>query len=139
MIKLELKEETYKVKYGYNSFCDTDLLDNVSEIMQNMTSEEDATPEKFMGAIKDTFTAVRSLLFVGLQKFHSDKFTDLSVVGDFMDDYIEENDITVQELFNTIIVELVEQGFLKDILSSATEEAEKVTPIPQDHKKSQKK
>lgn len=138
MIKLELKEETYKVKFGYNSFCDTDLLDNVSEIMQNMTSEEDATPEKFMGAIKDTFTAVRSLLFVGLQKFHSDKFADTSSVGDFMDDYIEENNITVQELFNTIIVELVEQGFLKDLLSSV-EETEKVTPIPQDHKKPSKK
>lgn len=136
MIKLELKEETYKVKYGYNSFCDTDLLDNVSEILQSMTSDEEATPKKFMGALKDTFTAVRALLFVGLQKYHSDKFTNPSVVGDFMDDYIEENEITVQDMFNTIIVELVEQGFLKDILAGMEEET---TPKPQDHKKSTKK
>ena len=45
MMTLKIKEKEYKVKFGYNSFCDSDLLDRTAEAMgmiQDMqsTSEE---------------------------------------------------------------------------------------------------
>ena len=31
---LKVKDKEYKVKFGYNSFCDTDLMDRTSDLLK---------------------------------------------------------------------------------------------------------
>lgn len=140
-LKIDDKRE-YKLKYGYNSFCDTDLLDRVADLFVGEDNGEEATAKTVLGSVKDLFVCVRDLLHVGLQKYHADDFPTISEAGDLIDDYVEADDErTVRDLFALITEELIAQGFLKDILDTiqTDEEVENVTAIPQDHKKSTKK
>ena len=40
MMVLKVKDNEYKVKFGYNSFCDTDLMDRVNDLTMLFAGEE---------------------------------------------------------------------------------------------------
>ena len=140
MMVLKVKENEYKVKFGYNSFCDTDLMDRTStllKIFQGEAVEEDKDVAG-INRIKDLFCCVRDLLFVGFQKYNPvDCVQD---IGDILDDYrdeaTEDNKHGLLDLFTTLTEELMNEGFLSDLLK-ATEENQ-TAKIPQDHKKPKK-
>ena len=78
---------------------------------------------------------------VGFQK--ENPVESVQEVGDILDDYHDESpDKGILDLFTQLTEELMSKGFLGDLLNQIgeTEEAsEKVTKLPQDHKKPQKK
>lgn len=145
MMTLKVKENEYKVKFGYNSFCDTDLMDRTSDLLKIFKEEdvEDDNDAKAVGKVKDLFLCVRDLLFVGFKKFNP--VETVQDVGDILDDYHDEatddDSRGILDLFTDLTTELMNEGFLGDLLSQmeeVPEETTKATKVPQDHKKSQK-
>ncbi len=140
MMILKVKDKEYKVKFGYNSFCDTDLMDRTSDLLkifQNAEVEDDKDVTG-MGKIKELFTCVRDLLYVGFRK--NNPVETVQEVGDILDDYheeaTEEDKRGILDLFTKLTEELMSEGFLGDLMGRMAE-AEN-TAKPQDHKKKQK-
>lgn len=114
MLSIKANGNEYKVKFGYNSFCDSDLLDRVIGIAEMMGDSENAT-----GQIKDLFTTVRELLFVGFKKFNP--VETVQEVGDILDAYSDEaedgEDRSLMAIFGMISEELASEGFLASLLN----------------------
>lgn len=142
MMTLKVKDNEYRVKFGYNSFCDTDLMDRTADLLNifqsaGVENDKDVTG---MGKIKELFTCVRDLLYVGFKKHNP--VESVQEIGDILDDYhdeaTEEENRGILDLFTKLTEELMGEGFLGDLLKNMNEETEKVAKTPQDHKKPQK-
>lgn len=144
MMLLKVKDTEYKIKFGYNSFCDTDLLDRTSALIRIFKGEEVADDKDVfgMGKIKELFSCVRDLLFVGFQKYNP--VNSARDIGDILDDYkeeeTEEDKRSILDLFTRLTEELMEEGFLSDLLKviGGSKEEPEIAKIPQDHKKPKK-
>lgn len=145
MMTLKVKDKEYIVKFGYNSFCDTDLMDRTSDLLKifHGAEVEDDKDVSAMGKIKDLFICVRDLLFVGFQK--NNPVETVQEVGDILDDYhdeaTEDDKRGILDLFTKLTEELMSEGFLGDLMARISETAEeetKITKMPQDHLKKQK-
>ena len=142
---LKVKDKEYKVKFRYNSFCDTDLMDRTSDLLKIFQGAgvEDDKDVTVMGKIKELFTCVRDLLFVGFKKFNP--VETVQEIGEILDDYHDEapdgEKRGIIDLFTQLTEELMNEGFLGEFLTEiadAQEKAEKNPKTPQDHKKPQK-
>lgn len=141
MMTLKVKENEYKISFGYNSFCDTDLMERTADLLKLVQGAGvgDDKDVASMGKFKELFSCVRELFFVGLKK-HNPVET-LQDVGDILDDYhdeaTKEDKRGILDLFTKLTEELMNEGFLGDLLKTAeAEQSEKVVKMPQDHKKS---
>lgn len=142
-MELKVKDKIYKVKFGYNSFCDTDLMDRTSDLLKLLHNESAESDSDItgIGKIKELFSCVRDLLFVGFEKYNP--VETKQEIGEILDDYHEEateNDKRgILDLFAKLSEELMKEGFLGDLtesLNSVTEES-KVEEIPKGRKKIQ--
>lgn len=126
MMTLKIKDKEYKVKFGYNSFCDTDLMERTSTLLSVIRGAGAASDDDVfgMGRIKDLFDCVRELLFVGFKKYNP--VDTVQEIGDLLDDYndegTEENPHGILDLFTLLTEELLNAGFLSDILTKAAEQ-----------------
>ena len=130
MMILKVKGKEYKVKFGFNSFCDTDLLERTGDLLkvfqdQNVENDNDVTN---IGKIKDLFICVRQLLYFGFMKYNP--VADVQKVGDILDDYhdeaTEENTNSIMELFTKLTEELMQEGFLGDLTKAKTQQVQQV-------------
>ena len=141
MMKLVVKKKEYKVKFGYNSFCDTDLMDRTTDLLRLFQGAEieDDKDVIGMGKIKELFSCVRDLLFVGFQKFNpvDNKQQIGNILDDYHDDAPEGEKRGILDLFTQLTEELMNEGFLGEFLEDIAETQEN-TKTPQDHKKPQK-
>lgn len=150
MITLNISGQEYKIKFVYNNFADTDLLERVQDVAMIMNGKStDGT--QGIGILKDLFVVVRELVYVGCQKFNP--ISTLQEVGDLLEAYKEEapldengeplEDRGLLALFVLLSNELLEQGFLPDLMAKLQEAIEsengKVTKIPQDRKRKTRK
>lgn len=145
MMVLKVKDKEYKVKFGYNSFCDTDLMDRTSDLLKifqgaGVENDKDVTG---MGKIKELFSCVRDLLFVGFNKYNP--VGTVQEIGEILDDYhdeaTEDDKRGILDLFTKLTEELMSEGFLGDLMeqmANVAEETRKMTKTPQDRKKPQK-
>lgn len=145
MMVLKVKDKEYKVKFGYNSFCDTDLMDRTSDLLKifqgaGVENDKDVTG---MGKIKELFSCVRDLLFVGFNKYNP--VGTVQEIGEILDDYhdeaTEDDKRGILDLFTKLTEELMSEGFLGDLMeqmANMAEETKKMPKTPQDHKKPQK-
>ena len=140
-MKLVVKKKEYKVKFGYNSFCDTDLMDRTTDLLKLFQGAEieDDKDVIGMGKIKELFSCVRDLLFVGFQKFNpvDNKQQIGNILDDYHDDAQEAEKRGILDLFTQLKEELMNEGFLGEFLEDIAETQEN-TKTPQDHKKPQK-
>ena len=122
---LKVKEKEYKVKFGYNSFCDTDLMERTEDLLKlfQSTGADDDKDVAGLGKVKELFLCVRDLLFVGFKKFNP--VETVQEVGDIIDDYhdeaTEEEKRGVMDIFTKLSEELMNAGFLGEILNDQTE------------------
>ena len=141
MMKLVVKKKEYKVKFGYNSFCDTDLMDRTTDLLKLFQGAEieDDKDVIGMGKIKELFSCVRDLLFVGFQKFNpvDNKQQIGNILDDYHDDAPEGEKRGILDLFTQLTEELMNEGFLGEFLEDIAETQENAK-TPQDHKKPQK-
>lgn len=146
MMILNVKGTEYKVKFGYNSFCDTDLMDRTSDLLrlfhtENVDNDKDIVG---LGKFKELFSCVRDLLFVGFEKYNP--VNTVQEIGEILDDYHDEapegEKRGIINLFTILAEELMNEGFLGELLTDLAEniqEQKNVIKTPQDHKKTQKK
>ena len=126
MTTLKVKDKEYKVRFTYNSFADSDLLDRtfetltlVQEMLQgkeNESTEENTNPVE---KIKKLFSLNRELLFVGFKK--ENPVENIETVGDILDDYLDEDPENhgLIDVFNMIAKELLASGFFGDLLTKS--------------------
>lgn len=118
MLTFNIKGKEYKVKFGYNSFCDTDLLDKTSEVMGALKGEGVDNSIEFT---RKMFNVTRELLFEGFKKYNPvEKVSD---IGNLLDDYYDENpkDNGLVNVFASIAQELLNEGFFGNLLTKASE------------------
>lgn len=131
MMTLKIKDKEYKVKFGYNSFCDTDLMERTSTLLSVIRDAGAASDDDVfgIGRIKDLFDCVRELLFMGFKKYNP--VDTVQEIGDLLDDYndegTEENPHGILDLFTLLTEELFNAGFLSDILNKAAEQTKPKT------------
>ena len=140
---LKVKDKEYRVKFGYNSFCDTDLMERTIALLelfhkQNVVDDKDVS---VAGKVKDLFSCVRDLLYVGFEKFNPvERVQD---IGDILDDYHDEakekgEKRGILDIFTKLTEELMNEGFLEDLMNGMEEANGNQVKVPQDHKKPQK-
>lgn len=128
-MELKTSNGNYKVKFGFNSFCDTDLMDRTSDLInlfRNKKVENDADVSN-IGKLKEMFCCVRELLFVGFQK-HNPVGT-IQEVGEIIDNYhdeqIEGESKGIIDLFTKIAEELFQEGYLGELMGAESEQENK--------------
>ena len=137
---LKVKEKEYKVKFGYNSFCDTDLMERSEDLLKLFQSAgaDDDKDVAGLGKVRELFLCVRDLLFFGFKKFNP--VETVQEVGDIIDDYHDEapegEKHGVMNIFTMLSEELMNEGFLEEILNDQTEpeqnqQDQKVVEMPQ--------
>ena len=123
MFKITINEKEYKVRFGMNSFADTDLMDRTKRLL-SLFSDEEKDADDMVGVAKELFVCVRDLFYYGFMKYN--EVDSPQVVGDLLDDYIDEapegEKRTILGLFEMIAEELLNQGFLDDLMSGGEEE-----------------
>ena len=143
MLVFKIKEKEYKVKFGYNSFCDTDLMERTTDLLklfqkQNIVDDKDVN---VAGKVKELFSCVRDLLYVGFKKHNP--VENVQEIGDILDDYHDEakekgEKSGIIDLFVKLTDELMNEGFLVDLMNDLEETNGNQVKTPQDHKKPQK-
>lgn len=119
---LTIDGKDYKVRFGYNSFCDNDVFDRVKDmltIMSPQNTEEDANN---LDRIRDLFKVTRDLLFIGFKKYNP--VESLEEVGELLDKYHDEapegEDRGILHVFLSLSEELMNEGFLSDMIQTQT-------------------
>ena len=73
MMTLKISEKDYNVKFGYNNFCDSDLLERVEEMMQLLNGAKTDKDVSNAGRMKELFVLVRELLCEGFKRENPDE------------------------------------------------------------------
>ena len=150
MMTLQINNNEYNVEFGFNNFCDSDLLERVQDMMFLLNGAETDADVTNAGKMKELFVLVRELIFEGLKK--NNPVDTIQEVGDLLDKYFketpknEEGEPTeergVLALFLLLTNDLFSEGFLADLMMkiqkmNQIEEAENIKSkkIPQDHKR----
>lgn len=134
---LKIGDKEYIVKFGYNSFCDSNLLDRTADAMgmiqdiekKQDENEETVTTAETMEKVRKLFVLTRDLLFEGFKK--KNFVSTLNEVGDLLDDYLEEDKENhgLISIFGMIAQELLKEGFFGNLLTKTTEAAKAATNL----------
>ena len=117
---IKVKDTDYNVKFGYNSFCDSDLLDRTMEAMTIVGElEKGGQGNNGVQTIQKMFGLVRDLLFEGFKKCNP--VADKDAVGNILDDYLDEDreNHGLINIFAMLSKELLEEGFFGDLLNKS--------------------
>ena len=134
MLKLKIKEKEYKLKFGYKSFKNSGILKEVIEAKKMFeqfgaenTDEEDVSEESAgldnIEMLEKVFGINSKMVLAALQKSHEEFRVDyknsnsvqeaIERVDDLMDDYMDEDDaMPIMDLFNALVEQLFDDGFL---------------------------
>lgn len=121
MTSIIVEGREYKIKFGYNSFCDSDIFDRVKDMLKVLggAEVEDDSDVSGLGQIKNLFTITRELLFLGMQKYNP--VGSVEEVGDLLDTYRDEapegEKRGLLQIFTMLSEELMNEGFLSDLVA----------------------
>lgn len=129
MMTIKVKNKEYIVKFGYNSFCDSDLLDRTAEAlgmvqeMSNLNQDDEnkqPTTAETLAKIRKVFNLTRELLFEGFKK--KNPVATIEEVGDILDDYLDEDKKNngLVDIFGRIAQELLKEGFFGNLLMESS-------------------
>lgn len=125
MMTIKVKNKEYIVKFGYNSFCDSDLLDRTAEAlgmvqeMSNLNQDDEnkqLTTTETLAKVRKLFNLTRELLFEGFKK--KNPVATMEEVGDILDEYLDEDKENngLIDIFGKIAQELLKEGFFGNLL-----------------------
>ena len=145
MLVKKIKENEYKIQFGYGVLGKTNLIDKV--VSATVAQENELIP------IRNMISVMAELLLAGLQKHHfrefgymtdSEKSKKMDAVYDLLDQYeaesTEDNPQDGFMLWQELQDELEKNGFLSKATAAILKVAEEqnATMIPQDHKRKSK-
>ena len=136
MTTITINGTEYKIKYGYNNFCDSDLMDRTTEVMGFITSSADKAQIKDSEYTRKLFVLVRELVFEGFKRYNPKTIEE---VGDLLDDYFDEGTEDdphgLLDVFGIITQELIASGFIGDLLKKSQKAIEKMAKKVEKNKK----
>ncbi len=150
MLKLKVKEQEYRLRFGYKALGKSGILKEVTAIQDAINEkkkDEEDDESSMMDMLGDIFDLNSRLTLAALQKHHKDFEVDydsndslkagIEKVYDFMDDYMDEEDsMDIMSFFSALMNELFDSGFLSkksEKLEQAMTELD-ATAAPTDHK-----
>lgn len=118
MIILNVKGKEYKLKFRFNIYCDSGLIQEVSEMQKRQqqkakSAKTNSDMSENVESLQGVFELTSKLVLAALQKYHEEFKVDynkpetintmLGKVDDFIDDYLDEPDaMPVIDLFNEL-------------------------------------
>ena len=107
MTKLKFGEKELQIKFGYEATVKSGIIKKVAKLdqMEDIEAELGYNPDN-----------------------EGEKEQQLGKVYAMLDDYFDGEDADVQVLYNALLAELLENGFLSKLLKADQKEAEKKTP-----------
>ena len=111
-----MKFMNYEIKFGIEATTKSGILKKIKEVQQ---SSDDSIDN-----IEMMLTMVPEFLLVGLQKRHKDEFgydyntnegkeEATAKVCELIDEYTDQEDSSIKELFEELLKEVMQNGFFK--------------------------
>lgn len=135
-----MKFMNYEIKFGIEATTKSGILKKIKEIQQSSDDEVQQSNGDFVDDIEMTLNMLPEFLLVGLQKRHKDEFgydyntnegkeEAKTKVCELIDEYTDQEDSSIRELFEELLKEVMQNGFFKkEVLQMKAEkeaEAEK--------------
>ena len=124
-----MKFMNYEIKFGIEATTKSGILKKIKEVQQ---SGDDSVDN-----IEMMLTMVPEFLLVGLQKRHKDEFgydyntnegkeEATAKVCELIDEYTDQEDSSIREMFEELLKEVMQNGFFKkEVLQMKTEKEAK--------------
>lgn len=128
MTTLVINGNEYKIKYGYEATARCGVIEKVNKLEEVLNSAENME----IADLNKLLQILPELLLAGLQKFHKDEFgynyeteegksDALNKAYELVDDYFDADDADIIDLFNLLTEEMVQNGFLANLLQRGAE------------------
>lgn len=132
MTTLVINGNEYKIKYGYEATARCGVIEKVNKLEEVLNKAENMEIED----LNKLLQILPELLLAGLQKFHKDEFGYNYETGEgksdalnkaygLVDDYFDDESADVIDLFNLLTEEMVQNGFLANLLQRGAEAEQK--------------
>ncbi len=106
----------YEIKFGIEATTKSGILKKIKEVQQS--------GDDFVDEIEMTLNMLPEFLLVGLQKRHKDEFgydyntnegkeEAKTKVCELIDEYTDQEDSSIRELFEELLKEVMQNGFFK--------------------------
>lgn len=120
MMKFNVGNKEYKIKYGYKPTLKEHIITKLLEVAKNNGGEK-------ADAIENLLLFIPELLLVGLQVYHKDEFgydydtkygkqEQLDKVFDLIDEYSSQDGADLLQLFEGMQEEMKTDSFLSNLL-----------------------
>ena len=111
-----MKFMNYEIKFGIEATTKSGILKKIKEVQQS--------GDDFVDEIEMTLNMLPEFLLVGLQKRHKDEFgydyntnegkeEAKTKVYELIDEYTDQEDSSIKELFEELLKEVMQNGFFK--------------------------
>lgn len=111
-----MKFMNYEIKFGIEATTKSGILKKIKEVQQS--------GDDFVDEIEMTLNMLPEFLLVGLQKRHKDEFgydyntnkgkeEATAKVCELIDEYTDQGDSSIRELFEELLKEVMQNGFFK--------------------------
>lgn len=118
-----MKFMNYEIKFGIEATTKSGILKKIKEIQQSSDDEAQQSSDDFVDEIEMILNMLPEFLLVGLQK-HKDEFgydyntnkgkeEATAKVCELIDEYTDQEDSSIRELFEELIKEVMQNGFFK--------------------------
>lgn len=119
-----MKFMNYEIKFGIEATTKSGILKKIKEIQQSSDDEAQQPSDDFVDEIEMILNMLPEFLLVGLQKRHKDEFgydyntnkgkeEATAKVCELIDEYTDQEDSSIRELFEELIKEVMQNGFFK--------------------------
>lgn len=119
-----MKFMNYEIKFGIEATTKSGILKKIKEIQQSSDDEAQQSSDDFVDEIEMILNMLPEFLLVGLQKRHKDEFgydyntnkgkeEATAKVCELIDEYTDQEDSSIRELFEELIKEVMQNGFFK--------------------------
>ena len=119
-----MKFMNYEIKFGIEATTKSGILKKIKEIQQSSDDEVRQSNGDFVDDIEMMLNMVPEFLLVGLQKRHKDEFgydyntnkgkeEATAKVCELIDEYTDQEDSSIKELFEELLKEVMQNGFFK--------------------------
>lgn len=119
-----MKFMNYEIKFGIEATTKSGILKKIKEIQQSSDDKAQQSSDDFVDEIEMILNMLPEFLLVGLQKRHKDEFgydyntnkgkeEAIAKVCELIDEYTDQEDSSIRELFEELIKEVMQNGFFK--------------------------
>lgn len=119
-----MKFMNYEIKFGIEATTKSGILKKIKEIQQSSDDEAQQSSDDFVDEIEMILNMLPEFLLVGLQKRHKDEFgydyntnegkeEAKTKVCELIDEYTDQEDSSIRELFEELLKEVMQNGFFK--------------------------